>query len=87
MAASPAFKVYDSSGEYVAATKDPVHAGVLVDFLGAGATLRFGHRVVLWTEGSEAQPAGESWDFVDRTVAERLAKRPGRVVPKTAPSA
>jgi hypothetical protein len=62
MAASPKFKVYDAQGEYQAACKRPEEAACLVTFLGDGATVRLEHRRVVWTEGSEAQPAAESYD-------------------------
>ena len=64
MAASPRFKVYDANGTYQAACKEPEAAAALVCIYGDGATIRLDHRVILWTEGAESQPAGESYDHV-----------------------
>ncbi len=70
MAASPKYKVYDHTGEYVAACKHPCHAGMLIAALGNGASIRTGHRTqdIVWLEGAEEQPANESYDFVTSTV-------------------
>jgi len=64
MAASPTYKLYTTHNEYVAACKYLEDAAVLVAFLGDGATIRAGHRAVLWTEGAETQSASESYDHV-----------------------
>jgi hypothetical protein len=64
MASAPRFKVYDAQGNYQAACKEPEAAGVLVSFYGDGATIRDGHARVVWREGSEDQPASESYDHV-----------------------
>lgn len=68
MAGSPRFKVYSASGEYVAACKYPDIAAAVVSVLGDGAQIRVQHRTVVWTEGSEVIPAGESYDLVAETV-------------------
>jgi hypothetical protein len=72
MAASPQWKVYRGK-EYLAACKRVEEAACLVAFLGDGATIRSGHDLVLWTEGSEDQSACESYDHVTEVVHGRLA--------------
>lgn len=71
MAATPKYKVYDNYGNYKAACKDVVTAAVLMEFYGDDATIRLGHRKIVWTEGAEDQPAHESYDFVMDVVEER----------------
>ena len=71
MAATPQYKIYSPSGEYVAACKHPSDAGAIVNLYGDGATIRLGHKRIVWTEGQEAQPAGNSYDFVADTIWER----------------
>lgn len=75
MAGSPDFKVYFQK-EYIAACKHVEDAAALVAFRGEGSTIRHGHRVsdVVWTEGSESQPAAESYDHVAEVVYERIPK-------------
>jgi hypothetical protein len=75
MAGSPRFKIFSATGEYLAATKRPEEAAVLVAFLGHGAEVRDGHAVkhCVWREGSEALPASESVDFVASTIWARVA--------------
>lgn len=47
-------------------------AAALVAVLGEGATICFGPRdVVVWEEGSESQPASESYDHVGDTCRTR----------------
>lgn len=77
MAASPRWKVYSRQGEYLAAVKYPEDAAALVSCLSDGATIRDGHpaRRTVWTEGAEDQPAGESFDHVAHTIADRVAAR------------
>lgn len=72
MAASPQFKVYNPAGEYVAACKHGEDAAAIVAGYGEGATIRFGHSRVLWREGAESFPAGESYDGVAEAIAERV---------------
>lgn len=72
MAASPDWKVYDADKKYRAATKDVEDAAVLVAFYGDGATIRYGHDFVVWTEGKEFQPAAESYDFVHEVAVQRI---------------
>jgi len=74
MAGSPDWKVYDKNGKYIAACKEPSDAAALVALYGNGATLRYGHRLILWTEGAESQNANNSYDYVAVTVQDRLYK-------------
>ena len=55
MAATPRFKIYDSTGEYQAATKRPEEAAAVVALLGEGATIRTAHskKSIVWNEGLE----------------------------------
>lgn len=73
MAASPFWKVFNGDGEYRACTKDVEDAAVLVAFYGPGATIRAGHKTVVWREGAEKQSAAESYDYVATLVYERFA--------------
>ena len=75
MAAAPNWKVYTSEGDYEAACKNPESAAVLASWLGDGATVRLGHRFTVWTEGSEQQPAAESWDFAAGLMLTRVQTR------------
>ncbi len=71
MAAAPAFKVYNSAKQYIAACKHVEDAAALAALNGNGTTIRAGHSVILWTEGAESQPAGESYDFVAEVAEQR----------------
>lgn len=73
MAATPRFKVYDAQGIYQAACKEAEVAAVVVALLDDGATIRDGHRRIVWTEGKESIPASESCDVVAETVYERAS--------------
>ena len=64
---TPSWKVYDCENEYQAACKEPEAAAFLMGLYGDGATIRYGHRLVVWREGQETQPAHESWDLVVNT--------------------
>jgi len=93
MGASPRWKVY-ASGKYQAACHEIEAAAVLASFYGNGAQIRAEHSSgwILWTEGAETQPAGESYDFVASTCAERFnqlqraayKKNTGRDLPEAA---
>ena len=72
MAGSPAYKVFNPSGEYVAACKHPEDAAALVALYGTGSAIKYGHGKAVWREGKEAIPAGESYDVVASTVRERV---------------
>jgi hypothetical protein len=63
MAASPRFKVYAADGEYRGSLKYVEDAAALVALLGRGATIRDGHRKVVWTEGVDGD-AADSYDTV-----------------------
>ena len=65
MAGSPLYKVYTADNEYIASVKHPEFGAVLLASLTENATLRFGHRKVLWTEGKD----GYSADSYDKVVA------------------
>lgn len=76
MASSPRFKVYRGK-EYVAACHYVEDAAAIVALSPTGATIRSGHSTsdILWTEGIETQPAGESVDTVANVVWARLKER------------
>lgn len=46
-------------------------AAMHVSCLGDGATIKNRNGKILWTEGKEKQPAGESYDYVAEIVFER----------------
>ena len=73
MAASPKYKIYNSSNEYIASVKHVEDAAVLASANGDGTTIRVGHakRDIVWLEGQEQMPASESFDFVDQTISGR----------------
>lgn len=73
MAASPKLKVFDKNGEYVGSLHHAEDAGAVVALYGDGASIRSGHskKCTVWLEGSERQPAGESFDVVADVVARR----------------
>jgi len=77
MAASPRWKVFNPQGEYVASCKHVEDAAAIVSSYGEGATIRDGYttRSIMWTEGKEKQPAGESYDFVHAVVTGRARER------------
>lgn len=66
-------KVYDACGNYLASCVEPEGAAALVALSGEGATIRNGHakKNAVWVEGSEAQTAAESYDFVAITIHDR----------------
>lgn len=75
------WRVYDPQGQYVAVLKHAEDAAALVALHGDSATIRLGAKTILWTEGAEAHPAGESFDRVASTVherADRAAELPER---------
>lgn len=71
-------KVYDVSGNFLASCVDAGSAAAVVSLAGDGATIRNGHakKNVIWAEGSEAQPAAESYDFVALTIHDRTTAPP-----------
>lgn len=77
---TPRFKVYRGR-EYIAACKYAEDAAAVVATGGEALTIRDSdHKTVLWDEDHEAQPAGESFDFVAETIHSRRALR-FRLVP------
>ncbi len=66
-------KVYGREGNYLGSCVEPEGAAALVALAGTGATIRNGHALknAVWSEGKEAQPAGESYDFVAQTIIDR----------------
>lgn len=77
MAGSPNLKVYNPSGEYVAACKYGEDAAQIVSSYGDGATVRDGHnkKSTVWTEGSEDFSAGESFDSAALLMIQRIDAR------------
>lgn len=75
MAAAPDWKVYTREGRYEAACKSPETAAAVASFLGEGTTVRWGHKFIVWAEGSEQQEAAESWDFAAGTMLTRVQTR------------
>ena len=73
MAATPKLKCFNADGEYVAACKYGEEAACIMSMNGDGSVVKYGHRHVVWREGQEAQPAGESYDFVAQTINDRIA--------------
>lgn len=69
---SPKWKVYTVYGEYMGSCKEPEAAAALVAFYGTGATIRYDHKRVVWTEGQEECRATESYDTVAKTCWERV---------------
>ncbi len=77
MAAAPQFKVYNERLEYEAATKSPEAAAAIIAGIGCnGWTIRYGHGVkhIVWTEGVDEGPAGESFDIVAETCWSRIRR-------------
>lgn len=71
MAASPRWKVYTVTGEYVAACHYAEDAAAIVACRGDGTTIRDGHRKIVWREGAECDTAGNSYDIVAQTIRAR----------------
>lgn len=74
------FHVIDKGGRLQAATRRAEEAALVVAFLGDGAEVRIGRGRgrVIWREGAESQPAGESYDFAAATMNARAT--PGAVL-------
>lgn len=66
------WKIYTPEGNFKGATVHAKDAAVLIAALGEGAQIRWRHHTHVWTEGSEAQPAAESYDFVAATCHNRV---------------
>lgn len=69
---SPFWKVYNPEKKYIAAFVHAADAASLVALYGDGTTIRADHRLIMWTEGKESQPAAESYDHVHTTCHKRL---------------
>lgn len=61
MASTPQWKCY-LSGKYMAATKHPEDAAILMAAWGSSGEVRFDHKLVVWRETHEEISAGESAD-------------------------
>lgn len=59
-------------GDFVAATKHPADAAILVAHFGPGAQIKFKHHTLVWTEGKEHFNAVQSYDMVGRVCIERV---------------
>lgn len=75
MAGSPSFKVYNRNKEYIAACKYAEDAAAVVALYGDGATIKYQHSWLVWTEGSEIAEAATSYDFVAQTIWNRIEER------------
>jgi len=71
MGASPKWKVYDASNQYVASVRDTDGASLLMSLYGTGATIRLDHKRIVWTEGKDGN-ASESYDQTAIKIQERL---------------
>lgn len=71
MGASPRWKVYTPQGEYVASTKHTEGASLLMSLYGNGATIRFDHRKIVWTEGVDGN-ASQSYDYTAMIINRKL---------------
>jgi hypothetical protein len=70
MAGSPILKVYSPAGEYVGSAKEVIGAAVMASAYGEGSTIRLGHKVILWTEGTDGE-ACQSYDVTGELMASR----------------
>ena len=73
MACSPKWKVYDAAGNYQASCKEPEACAFLIGLYGEGATVRYGHRLIVWFEGKEKCSAADSYDTASLTMQRRAA--------------
>lgn len=72
MAGSPKFKIYRDK-EYVGAVKFAEDAAALVGVSGMGV-VKYDHKHIVWREGSEPFPAGDSWDLAAQYMNYRVAR-------------
>jgi hypothetical protein len=70
MAGSPKFKVYRGK-EYIGSLKYAEDAAALVA-LNSDGIVKYDHRDVVWNEGHEEFPAGESYDRAADVMYERI---------------
>ena len=68
MVFAPKWKVYNPQGEYVASCKHTEDAACLVAFYGEGATVRYDHTLVVWTEHEGEASASNSYDAAAETM-------------------
>lgn len=68
---SPVWKLYSVGSEYVGCMKYREDAAAMVSILGVGATVRYDHRLVVWTEGKEEFSASESYDRAGEIMEQR----------------
>jgi hypothetical protein len=66
------WKVYNPDGEYIAATKHPEEAAILVAALGDKTQIKYKHCIVVWTEGKEDQGAAASYQHVAQVCIDRV---------------
>jgi hypothetical protein len=71
MSGSPKYKIYSASREYVASCKYLEDCAALAALRGDGTKVLLGHSTVLWIEGMEEIPAGESYDRAAEIMAFR----------------
>lgn len=72
MASSPSWKIYTPDAIYEASAKHAEVAAAIVAVLGEGATIRYNHNVVVWTEGQEGKSAADSYDDAADIMASRV---------------
>jgi len=72
MATTPRFKVYNPSGEYVAAVKHPEDGAAICAAYGPGSQIRDGHKRVVYEDGKDGD-AGNSYDEAAAVVLSRIA--------------
>jgi hypothetical protein len=65
------WKIYIEN-EYIATCKYAVDAAMIIANCQPGSTIRYGHHKIVWTEGQEDQPAGESFDHVAEVCISRI---------------
>lgn len=71
MSGAPTYKVYTSGGSYIASTKLPEYAAMILAGIGdAGATIRNGHHKIVFTDMVDAD-ASNSYDLVAEIVYSR----------------
>lgn len=70
MASTPQWKCY-LSDEYMAATKHPEDAAILMAAWGGSGAVKYDHGLVVWREGHEEFSAGESADRAAAVMIER----------------
>lgn len=72
MGHSPQWKIYTRDNEYVASTKNTDTASLVAGYYGDGTTIRFDHRKVVWTEGTDGS-AANSYDETNEIIMSRVS--------------